>query len=495
MRILKTTLIAISVLLLGSFHNKTSAQGSVSVSFQTFYDELSPYGQWIDYPEYGYVWRPDSYRYNDFHPYRSGGNWAWSEDYGWLWVSDYDWGWAPFHYGRWIYDDWDGWLWVPDYEWGPAWVTWRGGGDYYGWAPMRPGINISINFGSYDLPYNYWSFAPRRYINYPRISNYCMGYDRNTYIFNSTTIINNYDRQQRYFTGPSRYEAERYTRIAPVRIRESQRAGRTIVDRDEVSIYRPYINRGRDNTSPGTFERYDQRNQNRTFDRRSNDGTTRENNIPNNRTGEINDRQNRNTRPYINRGNDRNNNVTQREQRQTPSQENRRIENRNSQVERQQTPDQNNDRTDRTFRNRGNQQTERQQVPGQNNQRVERQQVPRQNQQRIERPYQNRGNQRTERQQSPGQNNQRLERPQVPGQNNQRVERQQVPNQNSQRIERQSNQNSQRVERQSVPNQNTQRVERPYQNRGQQPQLQKQSEQRGNGTGNGNGNGRKRGNN
>ena len=115
MRILKITLVAISVLFLGSFHNKTSAQVSVNVSFQTFYDELSPYGQWIDYPEYGYVWQPDSYRYNDFHPYRSDGHWAWSEDYGWLWVSDYDWGWAPFHYGRWIYDDWDGWLWVPDY--------------------------------------------------------------------------------------------------------------------------------------------------------------------------------------------------------------------------------------------------------------------------------------------------------------------------------------------------------------------------------------------
>ena len=486
MRILKATMIAISILLLGSFHNRSSAQRSISISFQTFYDELSPYGQWIDYPEHGYVWRPDSYRYNDFHPYRSGGNWAWSEDYGWLWVSDYDWGWAPFHYGRWIYDDWDGWLWVPDYEWGPAWVTWRGGGDYYGWAPMRPGINISINFGGYDLPYNYWSFAPRRYINYPGISNYCMGYDRNTYIFNSTTIINNYDRQQRYFTGPSRYEAERYTRIAPVRIRESQRAGRTIVDRDEVAIYRPYINRGRDNTSPGNFERYDQRTQDRTFDRRTNAGTVRENNLPDNRTNNRTDRQYRNDRPYINRGNERSGGVTERQN--LPLQENRRVESRNTQAERQQTPRPNNDRVDRSYQNRGNQQTERQQFPGQNNQRAERQQVPQQNEQRIERPYQNRGNQRTERQQVPGQNDQRVERQQFPGQNNQRVERQQIPNQNNQR-----------VERQSVPNQNqnSPRVERPYQSRGQQPQAQGQSEQRGNGNGNENGNGygRKRGNN
>jgi hypothetical protein len=100
------------VLLFSAVQNKSSAQVSVNVSFQTFYDELSPYGQWIDYPEYGYVWRPDN-RYNDFQPYRSGGHWVWSEYDSWLWVSDYEWGWAPFHYGRWIYDSYDGWLWVP----------------------------------------------------------------------------------------------------------------------------------------------------------------------------------------------------------------------------------------------------------------------------------------------------------------------------------------------------------------------------------------------
>ena len=70
-RILRIPMMAIAILLFGAVQNKTSAQVSVSVSFQTFYDELSPYGQWIDYPEYGYVWSPAD-RYNDFHPYQSG---------------------------------------------------------------------------------------------------------------------------------------------------------------------------------------------------------------------------------------------------------------------------------------------------------------------------------------------------------------------------------------------------------------------------------------
>jgi len=453
-RILKASMIAIVVLLFGAVQNKTSAQVSVNVSFQSFYDELSPYGDWISYPEYGYVWRPAN-TYNDFQPYRSEGHWAWSDD-GWLWVSDYEWGWAPFHYGRWVYDSYDGWLWVPDYDWAPAWVVWRGGDDYYGWAPMSPGININMYLGNrYNVPYNYWCFAPSRYITSPHLSNYYLDRGRNTTIINHTTIINNYSSNRGYVIGPSRNEVERYTgsRISPVRIRESQRAGRTIARNNEVSIYKPYINRGSDRGAPRTFENSRQRSQSVSTDR----------NVA------------RQERPYQNRGNQ------QIERQQFPNQNDQRVERQqvpdrnNQRVERQQVPDQNR-RVERPYQNRGNQQIERQQVPDQNNQRVERQQVPDQNSRRMERPYQNRGNQQVERQQMPDQN--------------QRVERQQMPNQNSQR-----------VERQQMPNQNTQRVERPYQSRGQQPQVerptqtqpQQQQEQRGNGNGNGNGNSHGRG--
>src|SRR6187401_418261 len=419
-RILKASLIAIVVLLFGAVQNKTFAQVSVNVSFQSFYDELSPYGDWISYPEYGYVWRPAN-RYNDFQPYRSEGHWAWSDD-GWLWVSDYEWGWAPFHYGRWVYDSYEGWLWVPDYEWAPAWVVWRGGGDYYGWAPMSPGININLYLGNrYNVPYNYWCFAPSRYITSPHLSNYYIDRGRNTTIINHTTIINNYSSNRDYVIGPSRNEVERYTgsRISPVRIRESQRAGRTIARNNEVSIYKPYINRGSDRGAPRTFENSRQRSQSVSTDR----------NVS------------RQERPYQNRGNQ------QVERQQLPNQNDQR-------VERQQVPDQNR-RAERPYQNRGNQQIERQQLPNQNNQRVERQQVPDQNNRRVERPYQNRGNQQIERQQLPNQNNQRVERQQVPDQNNQRVERQQMPNQNAQRMERPyQNRGQQQVERQQMPNQN-----------------------------------------
>ncbi|HEX8531586.1 MAG TPA: DUF6600 domain-containing protein, partial [Cytophagales bacterium] len=93
-----------------------AAQPGLSISFRTFYEELSPYGGWITHPAYGSVWVPDAGR--DFQPYATNGYWVMTE-YGNTWVSDYPWGWAPFHYGRWFFDDYYGWAWVPGPEWGP----------------------------------------------------------------------------------------------------------------------------------------------------------------------------------------------------------------------------------------------------------------------------------------------------------------------------------------------------------------------------------------
>jgi hypothetical protein len=186
------------------------------VSLETFYDELSPYGVWINDPQYGYVWRPDVDQ-DDFRPYYSNGHWEMTR-YGNTWVSDYDWGWAPFHYGRWQHSSRRGWIWIPDTKWGPAWVSWRSGGGHYGWAPLGPGINININIGP-RIPDYYWVFVPQRSIYYSRFPSYDRR--RNINIYNNTVIINNtyvYNRN-RYYTGPRAEEIRRVTR-QPVRINE-----------------------------------------------------------------------------------------------------------------------------------------------------------------------------------------------------------------------------------------------------------------------------------
>ena len=46
------------MLLLTGTTQKAVAQDE-DISMQSFYDELSPYGTWIQDPQYGYVWRPN----------------------------------------------------------------------------------------------------------------------------------------------------------------------------------------------------------------------------------------------------------------------------------------------------------------------------------------------------------------------------------------------------------------------------------------------------
>lgn len=213
------------------------------VSIQTFYDELEPYGQWINDPELGYVWSPNVEE--GFKPYATRGHWAETE-YGNTWVSDYDWGWAAFHYGRWRYDQSYGWEWIPGTEWAPAWVNWRTGGDYYGWAPLGPGINIDIAFGrQYYAPDNYWVFVPRQYLCSPSINRYYLPANRNVTIIRNTSIINNIYNggSGRYISGPRTAEIQHYAGrpINVYNINNNNRPGATRISNNTINIYRPQI--------------------------------------------------------------------------------------------------------------------------------------------------------------------------------------------------------------------------------------------------------------
>jgi hypothetical protein len=65
------------------------------------------------------------------------GNWVYT-DYDWSWACDADWEWTTDHYGRSYFNRSKGWIWIPGEEWTPAWVVWRSGGGYVGWAPLPP---------------------------------------------------------------------------------------------------------------------------------------------------------------------------------------------------------------------------------------------------------------------------------------------------------------------------------------------------------------------
>ena len=126
--------------------------GDVQANFD---EALSPYGDWTDV-DGTRVWRPSASAVGeDFQPYATNGQWV-SSDYGWYFQSDYPWGWAPFHYGRWALDPNYGWIWIPGTVWAPAWVDWRSGGGYIGWAPLPP-----IGWSVVVQPWRpYWCFVP-----------------------------------------------------------------------------------------------------------------------------------------------------------------------------------------------------------------------------------------------------------------------------------------------------------------------------------------------
>lgn len=246
---------ALLVITMSSWVNPPKASAQFSVSFQMFYDQLSPYGTWVSYPNYGYVWLPNTGP--GFSPYATAGHWVFTE-YGWTWVSDYNWGWAAFHYGRWLFDPYYGWLWVPDTVWGPAWVVWRSSPNYYGWAPLRPGISINVAFGpGYYVPNDWWVFAPCSYITRHDIYNYYAPRTNNVTIINNTTIINRtyVDESQHttYSYGPDRDGVQKATRttITPVAIKERSTPGGSVGNNGQLSIYKPRVSKTFTNgTSP-----------------------------------------------------------------------------------------------------------------------------------------------------------------------------------------------------------------------------------------------------
>ena len=211
-----------------------------------FYDRLSPYGSWIEYNPYGYVWVPRHMGYN-WRPYREG-RWVWT-DYGWTWISDEQWGDIPFHYGRWGMDNDIGWFWVPGTEWGPAWVTWRSNDRYMGWAPLPPGVRfgVGINFNSqaFDIPFNFWIFIQGSHFQDRNINRYVLPYERNRTIINYTTIHNNiYIQNDRIINEGIRPEDVRRMTgrdVPKYRVQNAPQHERTRVVGQDVQIFRPAI--------------------------------------------------------------------------------------------------------------------------------------------------------------------------------------------------------------------------------------------------------------
>ncbi|HEY5765312.1 MAG TPA: DUF6600 domain-containing protein, partial [Candidatus Deferrimicrobiaceae bacterium] len=122
--------------------------------------ELREYGEWVNSPQYGIVWRPRVAP--GWTPYYYG-RWTWISPYGWTWISYEPWGWYPYHYGYWYTDPIFGWVWYPfqsfvsvHFAFGsyryphyhrhvrfvPATVRFVRDGGNVRWVPLRPGERV-----------------------------------------------------------------------------------------------------------------------------------------------------------------------------------------------------------------------------------------------------------------------------------------------------------------------------------------------------------------
>src|SRR5881275_1666726 len=206
---------AVTVLLL-PFTPRAKSQ-DVSIDF--FYNNLNG-GSWIEVGNYGYCWQPDvAVSDPSWRPYADG-YWAYT-DLGWTWVSYEDYGWATYHYGRWVRLADYGWIWRPGYEWGPAWVSWRFGGGYCGWAPLPPETefvyesrpltgHIDVEF---DIGPGYYNFVDVRYIGEPVLRSRIVDVSQNVTYINQTVNVTNitYKNKTVYNYGPDLNTVNQYS--------------------------------------------------------------------------------------------------------------------------------------------------------------------------------------------------------------------------------------------------------------------------------------------
>jgi hypothetical protein len=165
--------------------------------YSTFYTKLEPHGAWLETSDYGYVWQPrEAESSRSWRPYTNG-RWVYT-DAGWTWISEEPFGWATYHYGRWTRLRGIGWVWVPGDQWAPAWVSWRKGNDYVGWAPLPPEARFDQRTGIHNWSDNYYDIGPDQYcfvstreFGAQRIESTIVPPERNVTIVNQTTNVTN----------------------------------------------------------------------------------------------------------------------------------------------------------------------------------------------------------------------------------------------------------------------------------------------------------------
>jgi hypothetical protein len=152
-----------------------------------------------------------------------------------------------------------GWVWVPGTRWAPAWVSWRSGDGYYGWAPLPPDADeddADYHFGddvdaNFDIGPGCYNFIPYSDFGAPNCSVYIVDRYRNYGIVGHTRNVTNFNLGVRgrafggaFAGGPALADVNsRSSRHVPtVRLAASNRAGRTNLNGNQLSVFAPRFN-------------------------------------------------------------------------------------------------------------------------------------------------------------------------------------------------------------------------------------------------------------
>jgi hypothetical protein len=228
-----------------------SDQGANEVGdVSQFYNPLAFYGDWEQNSTWGNVWVPRGLRFG-WRPYVEG-HWVCTED-GWAWVSDEPFGWATYHYGRWIDDPDFGWEWVPGTVWAPAWVAWRLGGGYVGWAALPPTVGLRAGFGlevgsielNVELRPEAYCFVPEREVLAPRVAEVLVPPARNVTIVRNTVNVTRYEvagnRIVNHGVPVQHVEQVTGRKLRPLRIAPATAPARDRQLGNQVTFYRPEL--------------------------------------------------------------------------------------------------------------------------------------------------------------------------------------------------------------------------------------------------------------
>ena len=230
----------------------TAVQTDNGIDESDFYRSLAPHGQWAFVADYGWAWRP-GHLAQGWRPYTLG-RWVWLEPYGWTWDSYEPWGWAAYHYGRWFSDPLYGWMWLPGDVWAPAWVGWRVGDGFIGWAPLPPGP-YGYDYGSAAIDWSYWNFASQRDFTSPHIDRDLLDRDHSEKVFKRANDVTRFEERGHEAVSRSidRATIERATgrRIEDSRIVDVRTPGTGAEGHGaEVPLYRPRVRNRSDAPTP-----------------------------------------------------------------------------------------------------------------------------------------------------------------------------------------------------------------------------------------------------